>query len=86
MINPLYKAFHKGVRDLSQFAMNEDENDDEQQYEEQLTDVNQEIREAGTRVDLLNKQLDELNIVPGLNRYQQLRCAAHKARNKYLSA
>ena len=53
------------------------DNDDEP-YEDHLTDSKTEIKEAGERVLLLEKQLEELNVVPGVYRFMHLPCVAHK--------
>ena len=47
-------------------------------YEDHLTDSKTEIKEAGERVLLLEKQLEELNVVPGVYRFMHLPCVAHK--------
>ena len=66
----------KGVRVLSQLA--QDDNMDDEPYEDHLTDSKTEIKEAGERVLLLEKQLEELNVVPGVYRFMHLPCVAHK--------
>ena len=70
----------KGVRVLSQLAQddNMDDDNDDEPYEDHLTDSKTEIKEAGERVLLLEKQLEELNVVPGVYRFMHLPCVAHK--------
>ena len=74
-----------GIRDISEIVLRENEGhnnnvdeDEDEMFEEDLGDLAAEITEAGKRCDVLKQQLKDLEIVPGVYKFEHLPCFAHK--------